>query len=138
MWALVILLFLVVAASYAVYTTNEDPRMTELREVYYSFIERLPEKYSMIKSPMNITGTYGGDIGANVNKGAEIYVCIDGTLNDRFHVLLHELAHSTVDEYDHSAKFWENFSELKEIAIRDGYYKPIKDREYCGKMISDS
>lgn len=132
---LVVLLLLLVAA--AVYTTKENPKMTDLKRRYYSFIQRLPEKYESIKKPVNITGTYGGDIGANVNKGGEIYICIDGDVNDSFHVLLHELAHSTVDEYDHSSKFWENFTELRTIAIREGYYKPIGQKDYCGKKISD-
>lgn len=135
---MLLVLILFVAAAAAVYTTRENPNMTELKRRYYSFIQRLPEKYESLKKPVNITGTYGGDIGANVNKGSEIYICIDGDVNDSFHVLLHELAHSTVDEYDHSAKFWENFTELRNIAIREGYYKPITQKDYCGKQISDA
>ncbi len=111
--------------------------MVQLKQHYYTFIQRLPEKYEMIKKPMNITGIYGGDIGTNVNKGGEIYVCIDGDLNSQFHVLLHELAHSTVDEYDHSDKFWKNFEELRKIAQDHGMYTPVKDQPYCGKTISD-
>jgi hypothetical protein len=135
---MILFIILLILASYAVYTTREDPNLTALKHIYYKFIQRLPEKYDMIKTPINITGTYGGDIGSNVNKGSEIYICLDGTVNDSFHVLLHELAHSTVDEYDHSSKFWENFTELREIAIRDGLYESIGQRDYCGKKISDS
>lgn len=135
---MILLIVLAILAFWAIYTTNEDQHMKDLKKLYYSFIQRLPEKYESIKTPMTITGTHGGgEIGTNVNKGSEIYICIDGSVNDSFHVLLHELAHSTVDEYDHSAKFWENFSELKQIAVRDGYYTPVHKKKYCGKMISD-
>lgn len=136
---MILIIILLVLTFFAVYTTREDPHMIQLKRLYYNFIKGLPneERYQSIKTPMTITGTNGGDIGTNVNKGSEIYICIDGSVNDSFHVLLHELAHSTVDEYDHSSKFWENFSELKKIAIRDGYYTPIGKTEYCGKMISD-
>jgi hypothetical protein len=137
MWKVLVgVLFCIVF--WIVATHKEDTRMVKLKQHYYTFIQRLPEKYEMIKKPMNITGVYGGDIGTNVNKGGEIYVCIDGDLNDQFHVLLHELAHSTVDEYDHSDKFWKNFEELRKIAQDQGLYTPVKDKPYCGKMISDS
>jgi hypothetical protein len=54
------------------------------------------------------------------------------------YVLLHELAHSTVDDYDHSKEFWENFKELREIAVAAGIYTPIKESRYCGQTIKDS
>lgn len=134
---ILLIVILAILAFWAIYTTDEDQHMKDLKKLYYSFIQRLPEKYSDLKTPMTITGTRGGDIGTNVNKGSEIYICIDGTVNDSFHVLLHELAHSTVEEYDHSVQFWENFSNLKKIAIDHGYYTPVHKKEYCGKMISD-
>lgn len=119
---------------------REDDRMTRLKERYYDFIQRLPDKYSHLKTPACITGTkrIGGDIGSNVNKGSEIFVCLDGDTNDSFHVLLHELAHSTVSEYDHTDKFWENFAELRSLAQQEGLYEPVSNKPYCGKMISDS
>ena len=59
----------------------------------------------------------GGGVGWNVYKGYEIGLCIDGTPNQIFHVLLHELAHCTVPEYEHSPQFWQNFRELRDIAV---------------------
>ena len=135
MWLLVALSVIVVLI---VLFHAEDPRMTKLKERYYTFIQNVPEKYAVLRKPVCITGTYGGEIGTNVNKGSEIYVCLDGDTNDNFHVLLHELAHSTVKEYDHSDKFWQNFSELRELAKQDGLYKPVTRKNYCGKEISDS
>lgn len=135
MWWVAILVILVLLI---LIFHQEDPKMRSLKKVYYEFIQRVPEKYKVLRKPACITGIYGGDIGTNVNKGSEIFICMDGTTNDSFHVLLHELAHSTVKEYDHSDKFWENFGELKNIAKSEGMYSDVAPKSYCGKMISDS
>jgi hypothetical protein len=88
---------------------------------------------------MNVTGMFHkGDVGYNVNKGYEIFLCIDGSdPNNVFHILLHELAHVTVLEYKHSGHFWDNLHRLKAIAGRLGIYKGISRRPYCGHHISD-
>ena len=68
----------------------------------------------------------------------KIGLCIDGEINEIFHVLLHELTHSTVEEYSHSPEFWKNYKELREIAISLGIYKEIPDKtEFCGKHVQD-
>ena len=54
------------------------------------------------------------------------------------YVLLHELAHITVEEYDHSEQFWKNFKRLREVASELGIYTPEPDMEYCGQHIKDS
>lgn len=134
MWLLVVLF---VIATLIVVTHREDERMSRLKDRYYTFISNVPEKYSVLRKPVCVTGTYGGEIGSNVNKGSEIFVCLDGDTNDSFHVLLHELAHSTVSEYDHSDKFWNNFTELRTLANQEGLYTPVENKRYCGKQISD-
>jgi hypothetical protein len=79
-----------------------------------------------------------GPIGSNVNKGYEIYICLDGNdVNSAMYVLLHELAHMSVPEYDHTNKFWEHFEKLKKIAINTGVYVPIGTRTYCGDVVKD-
>ena len=79
-----------------------------------------------------------GYIGYNVSKGMGIGICIDGEPNEIFHVLLHELAHCTVDEYSHSKEFWKNFSELKTICVSLGIYQEIPQKtEFCGKHVQD-
>jgi WLM domain len=121
-------------------TTREDPRLTALKQSYYSFISDLPPKYSKLSRPSVITGTYGtsGEVGSNVNKGSEIFMCLDGNEPyDQMHILIHELAHTTVSEYDHSSLFWNNFKELKELAERRGLYREVRAKQYCGKMIGD-
>lgn len=123
---------------FVVLNTTEDSRMTTLKSNYYSFVDELPENYKKIKNHSIITGTYNGDVGSNVNKGSEIYMCIDGVPNDQFHILLHELSHTMVKEYDHSGNFWEEYKKLKKIAVDKGYYKPTDTKPYCGKTISES
>lgn len=136
MWVLIALLvvFILVVSLH-----REDIRMVELKRRYYQFIQQVPEKYEMLKQPVVITGLTGRpqQIGSNVNKGSEIFICIDGDQNDRFHILLHELAHTTVTEYDHSDQFWKNFKELKDLAQQEGMYTPIEKKSYCGQSISD-
>ena len=94
-----------------------------------------------VLKPAIITGLRGkkdGVIGSNVNKGYEIYVCLDGNdVNSAVYVLIHELAHMTVPEYDHSSKFWENFGKLKKLCIDAGIYSPQGERQYCGETIRD-
>jgi len=77
-------------------------------------------------------------VGYNTNKGAEIVVCLDGTVNDVFHVLIHELAHCTVKEYTHSDQFWKNYIELRDMCADLGIYQQIPERkEFCGQHIQD-
>ncbi len=136
MWHWIILLLFIV---FVILVHREDWRMIELKRRYYEFIKHVPEKYEMLKQPVIITGLTGQpeQIGSNVNKGSEIFICIDGDPNDRFHILLHELAHSTVSEYDHSDQFWKNFTELRAHAQQLGMYQHIDKKSYCGQSISD-
>lgn len=96
-------------------------------------------EFPILHKKVNITGMYNkGEVGYNVNKGYEIFLCIDGSdPNNIFHILLHELAHVTVTEYKHSGHFWDNLHRLKAIAGRLGIYKGISRRPYCGHYISD-
>ncbi len=85
---------------------------------------------------MNKKGA-NGDVGYNVNKGYEIFLCLKGDENAVMHVLLHELSHITVTEYDHSSKFWNNLKEIKEIAKKIGIYQTISSQKFCDGIISD-
>lgn len=133
-----LLMVLSIVCIFVILKTNEDSRMQRLKSNYYSFVDQLPDDYKKLKKPSILTGTYNGDIGSNVNKGSEIYLCLDGVPNDQFHILLHELSHTMVKEYDHSGNFWEEYSKLKKIAVDKGYYKPTETKTYCGKTISES
>ena len=142
-WILVF--FLVIVDLYLVFSTRDSPNMREVKRRYKILREYIqdnhatvPEKFWILETPIILVGKASGDLGYNSNKGFEIGICLDGTPNDIFHVLLHELSHSTVEEYSHSEQFWNNFSELKNIASNLGIYQKITEKkEFCGKFISD-
>tara|TARA_Y100000389_G_scaffold139804_1_gene137582 strand:- start:732 stop:1160 length:429 start_codon:yes stop_codon:yes gene_type:complete len=126
------------------FNTKEDERLKEVKVRYKKLREHLKstnaEEFRMLHEEIPITAHYGMShaIGYNANKGAEIGLCIDGTVNDIFHVFLHELAHCTVDEYSHSKHFWNMFDKLKGEAIAIGIYENISTRTpFCGKHIMD-
>jgi len=126
--------------------TNSEPKMlSELKHKYWAILDMLRETgdsmWFPVLKPAIITGLRGkkdGVIGSNVNKGYEIYICLDGDdVNSALYVLIHELAHMTVPEYDHSIKFWENFEKLKKLCIDKGIYVKSGERKYCGDVVRD-
>lgn len=140
MKTIVILLLIVVI--YILLTNTEDPLLTEIKRRYDYFLNHLPPgQFDILKQNRAIISVKerGGDIAFNVNKGYEIYMCLDGKkINPAMYILLHELAHITVEEYDHSERFWSNFRKLREIASDMGVYTPEHEMEYCGQTIKDS
>ena len=123
---------------------QEPERLSEVREKYRTLREHLKEtnnqEFKMLCKEIPITAhrRMNGSIGYNVNKGNDIGLCIDGEPNEIFHVLIHELAHCTVDEYSHSKEFWKKFDELRTICVSLGIYREIPQRtEFCGKHVQD-
>ena len=123
---------------------QEPERLSEVREKYRTLREHLKEtnnqEFKMLCKEIPITAhrRMNGSIGYNVSKGSDIGLCIDGKPNEIFHVLLHELAHCTVDEYSHSKEFWKNFDKLRTICVSLGIYQEISQRtKFCGKHIQD-
>ena len=133
-----ILLYIILAivSLYLICTTHEPKEIGELREKYQQFIDIVPPKYEKLKNKTILTClTNKREPGYSVNKGYEIVICYDKDVNSMFHVLLHELAHCTVDEYKHSPNFWSNLKELKDIAVDHKLYKRITNpRKFCGKI----
>ena len=124
--------------------TRQPQELLEVKEKYATLRKHLVEtdnqKYKMLTRCIPVTGIHSmrGTIGYNTNKGQEIAICIDGTSNEMFHVLIHELAHSTVSEYSHSENYWNNYVELRDICIKLGIYEKIPDRKpFCGQKIQD-
>ena len=126
--------------------TNSEPKMLiELKQKYWAILNMLKETrdpmWTPVLKPAILTGLNGkkdGVIGSNVNKGYEMYICLDGNdVNSALYVLIHELAHMTVPEYDHSTKFWENFEKLKKLCIANGLYVKAGERKYCGDTVRD-
>ena len=127
-----------------VYKAREDKEHVEGKEKCRILREHKRntgnEKYKMLVHPTPITGMkkMKDSVGSNTNKGSEIVVCLDGKTNEIFHVLIHELAHSTVDEYSHSQEFWNNYIELRDMCVHLGIYQQIPQKtEFCGQHIQD-
>lgn len=140
--SLFLFLILVTMAIVAISTSREPENFTQVKVLYKRLRESdLPEKFKVLKKQILLIGYLKKkhELGYNTNKGYEIGLCLDGTVNQILHVLLHELAHSTVPEYEHSTQFWQNFKELREYATQIGIYQPVSSSEkFCGKYISDS
>jgi predicted metal-dependent hydrolase len=137
MW---ILLLLVALNLWSLLTLKEPENLKKVKELYTTFLDNVPEKYPQLRTRTIVTGfqNKNRELGYNVNKGYEIGLCLDGTPNQMFHVLMHELAHSTVDEYSHSEQFWKNFQEIKDHCVKLGIYQEIPERtKFCGKYIRD-
>ena len=121
---------------------DQSPLVTEVLRRYKVLRDNCEGKFQRLKNPVIITffkqGLVYKSLGYNVNKGEEIGICVDGTPNDIFHVLLHELAHSTVAEYSHNEEFWNNFSELCQHCIKLGIYEKTEKTKFCGGTISDN
>jgi hypothetical protein len=142
MWLLVVLFMIVLAI---IRFNVEAPLLVEIKTRYWAILDMLTRTrdplWAPILRPAIITGLHGkieGVIGSNVNKGYEIYICLDGDdINSAIYVLIHELAHMTVPEYDHSAQFWTNFEKLKTLCIANGLYEKKGTRTYCGETVRD-
>lgn len=124
--------------------TTHDERLLEVKEKYRTLREHLKStndpQFAVLHKEIPIVAHTGkpSAVGYNTNKGQEIGICIDGTPNEIFHVLLHELAHCMVSEYSHSPEFWEKYEKLKNEAVSIGVYDSIlKTTPFCGKQIRD-
>lgn len=146
-WALGLALIVVIIA------TNRPPDlMAEVRRRYEGLLrtlhadDNLDPRWEPVKRPVILTGMCDwhkskGAIGYNVNKGYEIYLCMDGDVNDEtrvntiMHVLIHELCHSTVREYEHSDSFWKNFRDFRKYCAKRGFYTMGDVAPFCGERI---
>jgi len=138
-----VVLILVLVNVYLFATTKEPEKVRVEREKYNTLREALISrgKFPKLHNPMPLTAyhrTWDGALGYNVNKGFEVGVCIDGEVNEIFHILLHELAHCVVPEYDHSDAYWNSYVELRDLAVELGIYEKIPDKTpFCGKDVQD-
>lgn len=137
-------ILLLVLSLVVLFQTREPRELVEVKEKYRILREHLKdtknEKFKMLYRCIPVTGMkrMNGSVGSNTNKGGEIVVCLDGNTNQVFHVLIHELAHSTVEEYSHSPEFWDNYVELRDICVHLGIYQQIPERtKFCGQHIQD-
>ncbi len=135
----VVFVILFVICIYIVISTHEPAEFQKLRIMYDKLLKVLPKEFYKLRTKSVLVCLNGvGELGYNINKGHEIAICYDKDVNSMFHVLLHELAHSTVPEYDHSDKFWKNTEKLTTVASGAGLYRPIEHKKtYCGQSIRD-
>lgn len=137
-------IILILVNVYLLVTTQEPREFIEVKEKYEILRAHLDDtqhpKFRMLIRCIPITGfkKMGETVGYNTNKGAEIALCLDGSVNEIFHVLIHELAHCTVEEYSHSSEYWNNYIELRDICVNLGIYEKIPDKtKFCGQHIQD-
>jgi len=138
------LIVLLTAVIVIFYNTKQPDNLRIVNEKYKTLREHLKEtnneKFHMLKRHIPITGKMwmNDSVGTNTNKGGEIIVCLDGEPNEIFHVLVHELAHCTVEEYSHSPEFWKNYEELRDICVNLGIYERVTEKkEFCGQHVQD-
>jgi len=124
--------------------TAATPQMLEVRRRYKVLCDHLRTsnnlRFQMLWDPKPLTAykTMKDTVGFNTNKGANITLCLQGEPNEIFHVLIHELAHCTVEVYSHSDLFWSNYKDLRDICVSLGIYEPIDGKkEFCGQHVSD-
>jgi len=144
MWWLVAI-FLTLVLVMVIATHKQPSTLVEVKSRYEKLrvhLQTLDDpRWKKLTSVPIITGMIDwdkkkGPIGYNVNKGYEIGICLAGDdANSAFYVLIHELAHITVSEYDHSTDFWKNFKDLKDICVGLGLYDPNGATTYCGELI---
>ena len=130
------------------------PLLQEIRKRYDLILETvrndpdLDPRWEPVKDRVVLTGMCDwnkkkGAIAYNVNKGYEIYICLEGAdgpltetrINTAMHVLIHELSHSTVREYEHSDSFWKNFKDLRKYCQAKGLFDPADLGPFCGEKI---
>ena len=128
--------------SSVVMNIKQSDTMNELMSRYQTLREHLIEtgEFPELHKECNIIGMdkiSKEGVGYNVGKGYEIYICLAGDINNIMHVFLHELAHNTVSEYDHSSLFWIKLKKLKKIAEDIGIYEYTEVQPFCGGTIGD-
>jgi hypothetical protein len=133
---------------------DQPPLLVQLKQRYERLLwilhtdPNLDPRWEPIKNRVILTAMNGwnkskGAIGFNVNKGYEIYICMDmdpsidpeTRVNTAMHVLIHELCHSSVSEYEHSSNFWKNFKDFKQYCSEHGLYTMGAVGPYCGEDI---
>lgn len=147
MFIFILVLILAFVDAYIVFVkTKPPPHLNEVKRRYKVLREYLknnngPSKFETLSRQVPLTCFRrggGDDVGYNINKGGEIGLCLDGTPNDMFHVLIHELAHTVTKTYTHDEEFWNNYNQLKDICIKLKIYTDIPGkRKFCGEYIQD-
>ena len=145
------LIVLAITVLVIAFTLKEPPLLIEIKRRYRVLLAHLrttpniDERFEVLRrhEPL-LTGIDSsrmnrGTIGYNVNKGYEIFICIDnaGSVDAAMHVLIHELAHMTVPEYDHTDAYWQSFKDLRDLCVSLGLLTVTNTPTmYCGGQIT--
>jgi hypothetical protein len=125
MWWTIFVLFVLLILVFVFHT--EPPALTELKQRYWATLEVLRTSgdpmWAGVLRPAILTGMCDwtkckGSYRFEREQGYEIYICLDdgGDVNSAMYVLIHELAHMSVPEYDHTDKFWKISRNLRNCA----------------------
>ena len=126
-------------------TMKIEKLIRHLRKNFYSDerFKRLVDSYKGNIQEIDLKNE--GEVGYNVGKGEVIGLCMtkEGNLldvNTIMFVLLHELSHSMTIRYDHNERFWDNFEQVLNEALKIGIYTyedfNSKPKMHCGMKIS--
>lgn len=142
---MILVLLLLIINAFILMNTTVPEKLRVVKEKYEILRNHIhdsgDEEFAHLVYEIPITAHYRaqqGSVGYNINKGHEIGLCIDGEPNEIMHVLIHELAHGCVDEYEHSSDYWDKYEKLKSMCVAIGVYQEIPEKtEFCGKHIQD-
>ena len=147
MIATIFYILLILLNVYIIKNTSEPKNFKDVKERYQVFRKYIANSddiephFKKLKNEIILTGftnNKNNELGYNVNKGSEIGLCLDGSPNQIFHVLIHELAHSVSSKYAHDDEFWSNVEKLSTICEERGIYQPINGKtKFCGSHIQD-
>ena len=130
---------------------REPPMLVDIKKRYRTLLKHLRDtpsidprfevlrRHEPLLTGIDSTRMNRGTIGYNVNKGYEIFICIDndGSVDAAMHVLIHELAHMTVPEYDHTDAYWQSFKDLRDLCVTLGLLAVSNTpTKYCGAFIT--
>ena len=91
--------------------THEPPIMQEVRRRNRKLARALGQWPSAIVS----LRPDGPELGWNIGKGWSMAVCTRGSIDSIMNVIVHEMAHTAVDVYDHSESFVKSRDNVSKI-----------------------
>lgn len=112
-----------------------------------AMVTRILARYNYDNLVENSHKDPAGDTSYSLNKGSLLAFCVRDRQTGQLHdypvlafVALHELAHLSIDEYNHPPKFWRAFRFVLEQAAEGGIYRspnfaqhPV---QYCGMTVN--
>lgn len=112
-----------------------------------------PEEWKKPLSHLNLDAIAESDenvghVAYTVNKGEAIHFCIqkpdkeeqlETNMNTLMYVAIHEIAHVVTQSTGHTEEFWQNHTQLSELASKVGVYEKVdyakNPTSYCGVPI---